>query len=68
MQNDWIEFVQNHLNMDDDYQVFKDYQIKQYPGTYREFDDWYAKRKLEPKAAAAPAPAPLAPAPPACAP
>ena len=29
MQNDWIEFVQNHLNMDDDYQVFKDYQIKQ---------------------------------------
>jgi len=36
----------------------EDYQIKQYPGTYREFDDWYAKRKLEPKAAAAPAPQP----------
>ncbi|BAU55347.1 ABC-F family ATP-binding cassette domain-containing protein [Mucilaginibacter gotjawali] len=32
-------------------------KIKQYPGTYREFDEWYAKRKIEPKAAAA-APAP----------
>lgn len=32
-------------------------KIKQYPGTYREFDEWYAKRKIEPKAAVtAPAP------------
>jgi ATP-binding cassette subfamily F protein 3 len=30
----------------------EDHKIKQYPGTYREFDEWYAKRKLEPKAAA----------------
>ncbi|MGZ4000692.1 MAG: ABC-F family ATP-binding cassette domain-containing protein [Mucilaginibacter sp.] len=37
-----IWFIENH-------------QIKQYPGTYAEFDEWYAKRKLEPKA---PAPAP----------
>ncbi|WP_295671037.1 ABC-F family ATP-binding cassette domain-containing protein [uncultured Mucilaginibacter sp.] len=28
-------------------------KIKQYPGTYREFDEWYAKRKIEPKATAA---------------
>jgi ATP-binding cassette, subfamily F, member 3 len=35
----------------------EDQKIKQYPGTYREFDEWYAKRKLEPKAAA-PAPQP----------
>ena len=34
-----------------------DQLIKQYPGTYKEFDEWYAKRKLEPKAAlAAPQP------------
>ncbi|HEY8927990.1 MAG TPA: ABC-F family ATP-binding cassette domain-containing protein [Mucilaginibacter sp.] len=33
----------------------EDKKIKQYPGTYREYDEWYAKRKLEPKAAA-PAP------------
>jgi ATP-binding cassette subfamily F protein 3 len=36
----------------------EDQKIKQYPGTYAEFDVWYAKRKLEPKAAAAPAPQP----------
>jgi ATP-binding cassette subfamily F protein 3 len=35
----------------------EDQKIKQYPGTYAEFDEWYAKRKLEPKAAA-PAPQP----------
>jgi len=35
----------------------EDQKIKQYPGTYREFDEWFAKRKLEPKAAA-PAPQP----------
>jgi ATP-binding cassette subfamily F protein 3 len=29
----------------------EDQKIKQYPGTYAEFDIWYAKRKLEPKAA-----------------
>ena len=29
----------------------EDHEIKQYPGTYAEFDVWYAKRKLEPKAA-----------------
>jgi ATP-binding cassette subfamily F protein 3 len=33
-----IWFIENH-------------QIKQYPGTYAEFDEWYAKRKLEPKTA-----------------
>jgi len=32
----------------------EDHQIKQYPGTYAEFDVWYAKRKLEPKTAAVP--------------
>lgn len=35
----------------------EDQKIKQYPGTYAEFDIWYAKRKLEPKAATPP-PAP----------
>jgi len=35
----------------------EDQQIKQYPGNYREFDEWYAKRKLEPKTAV-PAPQP----------
>ena len=35
----------------------EDQQIKQYPGTYAEYDEWFAKRKLEPKAAA-PAPQP----------
>jgi len=34
----------------------EDQKIKEYPGTYAEFDVWYAKRKLEPKAAAAPLP------------
>ncbi|MDB5091877.1 MAG: putative transporter ATP-binding protein YheS [Mucilaginibacter sp.] len=29
----------------------EDQQIKQYPGTYAEFDVWFAKRKLEPKTA-----------------
>jgi ATP-binding cassette subfamily F protein 3 len=36
----------------------EDQKIKQYPGTYAEFDVWYAKRKLEPKAAETPAPQP----------
>jgi ATP-binding cassette subfamily F protein 3 len=31
----------------------EDQKIKQYPGTYREFDEWNAKRKIEPKVAAA---------------
>ena len=35
----------------------EDQQIKQYPGTYKEFDEWFAKRKLEPKATI-PAPQP----------
>ncbi|OOQ60110.1 ABC-F family ATP-binding cassette domain-containing protein [Mucilaginibacter pedocola] len=35
----------------------EDQKIKQYPGTYAEYDEWNAKRKLEPKAAA-PAPQP----------
>ncbi|MEO3403880.1 ribosomal protection-like ABC-F family protein [Mucilaginibacter sp. CAU 1740] len=35
----------------------EDQKIKIYPGTYAEFDEWNAKRKLEPKAAA-PAPQP----------
>ncbi|WP_374948680.1 ATP-binding cassette domain-containing protein [Mucilaginibacter sp.] len=35
----------------------EDQKIKQYPGTYAEYDDWNAKRKLDPKAAA-PAPQP----------
>ncbi|WP_439696137.1 ribosomal protection-like ABC-F family protein [Mucilaginibacter sp. AW1-7] len=35
----------------------EDQKIKIYPGTYAEFDEWYSKRKLEPKAAA-PAPQP----------
>ena len=34
----------------------EDEKIKVYPGTYAEFDVWYAKRKLEPKTAAVPAP------------
>ena len=29
----------------------EDQKIKQYPGTYAEYDEWNAKRKLEPKAA-----------------
>ncbi|WP_448697995.1 ABC-F family ATP-binding cassette domain-containing protein [Mucilaginibacter sp. AW1-3] len=29
----------------------EDQKIKEYPGTYAEFDVWYAKRKLEPKTA-----------------
>ena len=35
----------------------EDHKIKQYPGDYAEYDEWNAKRKLEPKAAA-PAPQP----------
>jgi len=35
----------------------EDHAIKQYPGTYAEFDEWNAKRKFAPKAAA-PAPQP----------
>jgi ATP-binding cassette subfamily F protein 3 len=35
----------------------EDQKIKIYPGTYAEFDEWYSKRKLEPKVAA-PAPQP----------
>jgi len=35
----------------------EDHQIKQYPGTYAEYEEWQAKRKLQPKAAA-PAPQP----------
>jgi ATP-binding cassette subfamily F protein 3 len=35
----------------------EDHKIKQYPGTYAEYDVWQAKRKLEPKSAA-PAPQP----------
>ncbi|TSD66014.1 ABC-F family ATP-binding cassette domain-containing protein [Inquilinus sp. KBS0705] len=35
----------------------EDQKIKQYPGTYAEFDEWFAKRKLEPKVAT-PAPQP----------
>jgi ATP-binding cassette subfamily F protein 3 len=35
----------------------EDQKIKQYPGTYAEYDEWNAKRKLEPKAAI-PAPQP----------
>ncbi|MFB9845180.1 ABC-F family ATP-binding cassette domain-containing protein [Mucilaginibacter ginsenosidivorans] len=30
----------------------EEHAIKQYPGTYAEFDEWFAKRKLAPKAAA----------------
>jgi len=36
----------------------EDQKIKEYPGTYAEFDVWYAKRKLEAKPAAVPLPAP----------
>src|ERR1700743_842192 len=35
----------------------EDHKIKEYPGTYAEYDVWAAKRKLEPKAAS-PAPQP----------
>lgn len=35
----------------------EDYQIKEYPGTYQEYEEWQAKRKLQTKAAA-PAPQP----------
>jgi ATP-binding cassette subfamily F protein 3 len=31
----------------------EDQKIKEYPGTYAEYDEWYAKRKLQPKQAAA---------------
>lgn len=34
----------------------EDQKIKQYPGTYAEYEEWNAKRKLEPKAAVAPQP------------
>ncbi|MDE1152223.1 MAG: ABC-F family ATP-binding cassette domain-containing protein [Micavibrio sp.] len=34
----------------------EDQKIKEYPGTYAEYEIWNAKRKLEPKTAAAPAP------------
>src|SRR6201986_3610111 len=36
----------------------EDQKIKQYPGTYAEFDVWNSKRKLDPKAAAAAPPPP----------
>ncbi|OKS85328.1 ABC-F family ATP-binding cassette domain-containing protein [Mucilaginibacter polytrichastri] len=36
----------------------EDQKIKQYPGTYAEYEEWNAKRKLEPKAAVAAAPQP----------
>ncbi|WP_342647685.1 ABC-F family ATP-binding cassette domain-containing protein [Mucilaginibacter sp. CSA2-8R] len=35
----------------------EDHQIKQYPGTYQEYEEWQSKRKLQPKAAT-PAPQP----------
>ncbi len=35
----------------------EDYQIKEYPGTYQEYEEWQSKRKLQQKAAA-PAPQP----------
>ena len=35
----------------------EDHKIKEYPGTYQEYEEWMAKRKLMPKAAA-PAPQP----------
>ncbi|WDF56907.1 ABC-F family ATP-binding cassette domain-containing protein [Mucilaginibacter sp. KACC 22063] len=31
----------------------EDQQIKEYPGTYQEYEEWQSKRKLEPKATAA---------------
>ncbi|RZA01369.1 MAG: ABC transporter ATP-binding protein [Sphingobacteriaceae bacterium] len=34
----------------------EDQQIKQYPGTYAEYDEWQSKRKYEPKAVAPPQP------------
>jgi ATP-binding cassette subfamily F protein 3 len=34
----------------------EDHQIKEYPGTYQEYEEWQAKRKLQPKAAPAPQP------------
>ena len=36
----------------------EDKKIKQYPGTYAEFDEWFAKRKLQAKLNPAPAPQP----------
>jgi len=36
----------------------EDHQIKQYPGTYAEFDEWFAKRKLQQKNTPPPAPQP----------
>jgi len=34
----------------------EDHKIVTYPGTYQEYDHWYAKRKLQPKAEQAPKP------------
>jgi ATP-binding cassette subfamily F protein 3 len=34
----------------------EDQKIKQYPGNYREYDEWYAKRKLENKNSTPPPP------------
>jgi ATP-binding cassette subfamily F protein 3 len=34
----------------------EDHQIKEYPGTYQEYEEWQAKRKNQPKAAPAPQP------------
>ncbi|NBV14141.1 MAG: ABC transporter ATP-binding protein [Sphingobacteriia bacterium] len=41
----------------------EDYQIKEYPGTYAEFEAWYQKRKASPtvEAVVAPVPKPVAP-------
>ncbi len=36
----------------------EDHQIKEYPGTYKEYDEWYAKRKIQQKNNQAPAPLP----------
>jgi ATP-binding cassette subfamily F protein 3 len=34
----------------------EDHKIKEYPGTYQEYEEWMSKRKLEPKATPAPQP------------
>jgi ATP-binding cassette, subfamily F, member 3 len=34
----------------------EDHQIKEYPGTYQEYEEWNAKRKVQSKAAPAPKP------------
>ncbi|UEG54635.1 ABC-F family ATP-binding cassette domain-containing protein [Mucilaginibacter daejeonensis] len=34
----------------------EDHKIKEYPGTYQEYEEWNSKRKLQPKAAPAPKP------------